>query len=44
VVLIYIRIKTDNLTNCIIVHLIYNFILVAIMWIVFLTVGFEAKV
>lgn len=44
VVLIYIRIRTDNLTNCIIVHQIYNFILVAIMWIVFLTVGFEAKV
>lgn len=44
VVLIYIRIKTDNLTNCIIIHQVYNTILVMIMWIVFLTVGFETHV
>lgn len=42
IILIYIRIKTDNLTNCIIVHLIYNSILVVAMWTVFLTVGFGA--
>jgi len=44
VVLIYVRIKTDNLTNCIIIHLVYNSILVMIMWIIFLTVGFETHV
>jgi len=44
VVLIYVRIKTDNLTNCIIIHQVYNSILVMIMWIIFLTVGFETHV
>ena len=44
IILIYIRIKTDNLTNCIIVHFIYNTALVAITWAVFLTVGFKANV
>lgn len=36
-VLIYIRIKTDNLTNCIIVHQVYNLIMVTLMWFIFLS-------
>jgi membrane protease YdiL (CAAX protease family) len=42
VILIYTRIKTDSLTNCIVVHLIYNSILISVMWLTIIIWGFDA--
>lgn len=39
--LIYTRIKTDSLTNCIVIHFIYNAILLILIWFGVITFGFE---
>jgi len=40
-VLVVIRVKTDSLTKCVIVHQLYNTFLIIIMWIFAILFGFE---
>jgi len=41
IIMIYIRIKTDSLTNCIAFHFMYNFLLTVILWLSILVFGYQ---